>query len=130
MTPDAHPDPYLRGIDLFNRGEYFDAHEVWEEPWQNSQGTERLFYQALIQAAVALEHYRRGNPRSARNVWRNCLAKLHALPERMAGLRIPGFIADMERALAAILSTPDAGAGVPAPAPFDPALAPIIRLSP
>src|SRR5215475_5591533 len=28
-----YPSPYLQGIEHFNKGRYFDAHEVWEEIW-------------------------------------------------------------------------------------------------
>ena len=29
------PEKYLEGIRLFNAGDYYDAHEAWEEHWQN-----------------------------------------------------------------------------------------------
>ena len=49
--PDT-PDPrYLAGIDLFNRGEFFDAHDAWEELWTDCPSADRRFYQSLIQAA-------------------------------------------------------------------------------
>lgn len=122
MTQEPFPEPYLRGIELFNHGEYFDAHEVWEEPWQNSRGDRRLFYQALIQAAVALEHYRRGNPRSAATVWRNCRAKLVALPDHFMGMDLRAFVVDMEAALRPALAPEASGA------PFDPSAAPRIHI--
>lgn len=52
---------YLKGVDLFNRQDYFEAHEVWEELWQDCASADRRFYQSLIQAAVALYHWSRGN---------------------------------------------------------------------
>ena len=46
-----------QGIDLFNRGEYFDAHEAWEGVWFRAQDArEKLFYQGLIMAAGAFVH--------------------------------------------------------------------------
>ena len=40
--PADTPDPrYLRGVELFNRGDYFDAHEVWEELWLDSPSADR-----------------------------------------------------------------------------------------
>ena len=45
---------YLAGIVLFNRGDYFEAHDVWELLWQETFGEDRPFYQGLIQAAVGL----------------------------------------------------------------------------
>jgi hypothetical protein len=49
-----------RGIDLFNEGRYFDAHERWEGPWlRMPQGREKDFLQGLIMAAGAFHHYSR-----------------------------------------------------------------------
>ena len=67
--PDT-PDPrYLAGIDLFNHGEYFDAHDVWEELWTDCPAADRRFYQSLIQAAVALYHWGRRNRAGAERLF-------------------------------------------------------------
>jgi len=73
-------DAFERGVALFNRGEFFACHEVWEELWLRSTGAEKFFYQGLIQAAVALLHAERGNLRGAVSTWRKARAKLEALP--------------------------------------------------
>jgi len=61
MTRRPHPDVYQQGIDLFNEGRFFECHEAWEEIWKRSDGEVKLFYQGLIQAAVAILHAQRGN---------------------------------------------------------------------
>jgi predicted metal-dependent hydrolase len=48
-------------VDLFNREEFFEAHEVVEDLWNERDGPEKEFLKGFIQAAVALEHHRRGN---------------------------------------------------------------------
>jgi predicted metal-dependent hydrolase len=73
-------DTFERGLALFNRGDFFTCHEVWEELWLRSTGAEKLFCQGLIQAAVAILHAERGNPRGAASTWRKARAKLEALP--------------------------------------------------
>ncbi len=47
--------PYLRGIDLFNHGYYWEAHEAWEVVWHaaGKRGPTADFIKALIQFAVA-----------------------------------------------------------------------------
>ena len=61
-------DPrYLEGIDCFNRGAFFDAHEVWEALWTDTEGPSRRFYQGLIQVAVCLHHFGNGNLRGPGN---------------------------------------------------------------
>jgi hypothetical protein len=42
------PPEYLRGIDLFNAGDYFECHEVLEDIWMVSSGQEKLFYQGMV----------------------------------------------------------------------------------
>lgn len=41
------------GIGLFNRREFWEAHEAWEEVWQNCGEESRIFFQGIIQAAAA-----------------------------------------------------------------------------
>ncbi len=86
-----HPSHYLQGIEHFNAGRYFDAHEVWEEIWLRSSGDTKTFYQMLIQAAVGLHHYERGNPRGARGMYANVVDKLERLPSFLMSLDLNDF---------------------------------------
>ena len=56
--------PYLYGIDLFNHGYYWEAHEVWEGLWRAHGRTETiaLFFKGLIALAAAGVKYRQGRP--------------------------------------------------------------------
>jgi uncharacterized protein len=55
------------GLIFFDAGRYFDAHEAWEALWKATPpGPARLFYQGLIQGAVGLHHYSKGNQTGAR----------------------------------------------------------------
>ena len=44
------------GITFFNRSLYYEAHEVWEDLWRETDGPLRGFYQGMIHAAVGLHH--------------------------------------------------------------------------
>ena len=47
------PDPLLlRGVEEFNHGHFFAAHELWEELWNEAVGEEKRFYQGLVQIAA------------------------------------------------------------------------------
>ena len=60
------------GIDLFNRGEYWEAHEAWEADWiHDRKGPDSGFYKGLIQIAAGCLHYGRRNRRGAVNKWRS-----------------------------------------------------------
>jgi predicted metal-dependent hydrolase len=96
---DAH-ESWAKGVALFNAGRFFDCHEVWEEVWKRTNGAEKLFYQGMIQAAVAILHAERGNPRGARATWDKARAKLEPLPAKHMGIAldelrdaVDGFIA-------------------------------------
>jgi predicted metal-dependent hydrolase len=61
-----------KGIQLFNAGRYWDAHEAWEEAWMpDRRGTDSGFFKGLIQIAAGCLHYGRRNRRGALNKWRS-----------------------------------------------------------
>jgi uncharacterized protein len=90
---------YLQGIQLFNEHEFFDAHEAWEDVWHTAYGIKHEFYQGMIQAAVALEHYRRSNPRGVLSLHKSYPPKFRNVPDRFMGLDVKRFLAAMEDAL-------------------------------
>jgi hypothetical protein len=85
-----YPSHYLEGIEHFNAGRYFDAHEVWEEVWLRSSGDTKLFYQMLIQAAVGLHHYERGNARARGNACQ-CRGQAKSPPSFVMSLDLDDF---------------------------------------
>src|SRR5579885_1184506 len=89
-------DRFLDGVRLFNRGRFFEAHEVWEELWRTSTGGMRMLYQGLIQAAAALHHAQRGNRAGALAVWSKAKVKLELCPARFRGLSIARLRIELE----------------------------------
>jgi predicted metal-dependent hydrolase len=55
-------DPrYLGYFDCFNRGLYYEAHEVLEDLWlEDRRGPDGDFYKGLIQLAGAFVHWKKG----------------------------------------------------------------------
>jgi predicted metal-dependent hydrolase len=91
------PDPrWNRGVDLFNSGEFFEAHEVVEDLWNERTGAEKEFLKGFIQAAVALEHHRRGNPRGFRSVWTTAATYLGRADPGAGGLDVTALLRDLE----------------------------------
>ncbi len=76
------------GIDLFNEGKFFECHEAWEEVWKRSEGEAKLFYQGIIQAAVAILHAQRGNLNGAASMYAKASAKLDHLPAEHMGIAL------------------------------------------
>lgn len=53
-------DPrYLGFFHCFNRGEYYEAHDVLEDLWLETRGPDREFHKGLIQVAGAFVHLRK-----------------------------------------------------------------------
>jgi predicted metal-dependent hydrolase len=98
-----------QGIEEFNRGEYFEAHDTWEEVWRETRGEERLFYQGLIQAAVGLYHLSCGNITGATSQLLKAIAKLEQYPSSYCNVRTDELLCDLRDRL----STVDLPAGPP-----------------
>ena len=100
MPPDPQPDPrYLRGVALFNGGDYFAAHEEWEHLWRGCPPADRRFYQSLIQAAVALYHWGRNNPAGAARLLASGRGYMAAYRPAHRGLAVDRFWAAVEAAM-------------------------------
>ncbi len=104
MTTDAAYEPrYLAGIVLFNRGDFFEAHEVWESLWMDTASEEKRFYQGLIQAAVGLCHFCNGNVRGAAKLYRSSREYMERYGSPFLGLDQDAFWAGMARCFAPLL---------------------------
>jgi predicted metal-dependent hydrolase len=103
MDPALEKKLYYDGIQLFNEGEFFDAHEVWEDCWHEAYGLKYEFYQGMIQCAVALEHYRRSNPRGVVSLYDSYRKHMRDVPETFMGLDVKGFLSAMREALRPVL---------------------------
>jgi predicted metal-dependent hydrolase len=109
MSPaTADYDPrYLAGIVLFNRGDFFEAHEVWEDLWADAAGMERRYYQGLIQAAVGLCHFANGNLRGAVKLYRSSKDYMDRCGSPFLGLDATAFWEQMARCFADVLVDPE-----------------------
>ena len=75
-------DQLERGRAAFNCGDYFAAHELWEDVWQGLVGSERTFVQGLIQIAAGLHHLQQHRPQPAVSLLHKGLDKLSRSPRR------------------------------------------------
>ena len=120
-------DPrYLAGVLFFNAGDYFEAHEVWEDLWADSHGDERKFVQGLIHAAVGLHHFSAGNLGGAAKLFRSGRDYMSPVGSPFLGLDVADFWRRMEECFRPVLG--------PQPPPRDtrpdPAALPAITLDP
>jgi predicted metal-dependent hydrolase len=103
-------EQYREGVELFNRGAFFEAHEALEDVWRAALQPDKKFLQGLIQVAVALHHHGNGNLAGARSVLRRAFRNISLYPENFGGIHsapLLNSISDWQRAL-------DHGTPVPA----------------
>lgn len=109
---------FEEGLAAYEAGEYYDAHEKWEEIWNDEEDDDhRLFLQALIQIASAVHKLVHDvEPRGALRLLDRALEKTAGLPAvhggvALAALRegVARFRAEAERALASDLRALDLG---------------------
>lgn len=91
------------GIELFNSGNYWEAHEAWEEVWMpDRKGPDAAFYKGLIQVAAGCLHYGRRNRRGAINKWRSGAGYLRLYLPAHHGVRLSPLLAAVDELLAAM----------------------------
>ncbi|MEE2960348.1 MAG: DUF309 domain-containing protein [Myxococcota bacterium] len=100
----AHCEPYLRGIELFNAGYYWEAHEAWEGIWKtvDRKGLVGEFLQGLIQLAAVGVKVRQGYGRAALSLLKQSSSHLRSVDEQrpepcVAGLNLFELVRRCER---------------------------------
>jgi len=85
----------LEGIKLFNDGNYFEAHDYFEELWMNSTGSYSEFYKALVQISVGSFHLISKNLNGALNQYFKGVEKLQKFPNNFENIRLLQFRQDI-----------------------------------
>jgi hypothetical protein len=88
----------LAGVEQFNGGYFFEAHETWEDLWVQSPLPVRTFLQGLIQAAAAFVHLMRHEYPGTAGLLSAALAKLEDFPAGYQGIDTARLVADVRLA--------------------------------
>jgi hypothetical protein len=80
------------GIDLYNAGYYWNAHEAWEEVWLESERGVRDFYQGLIQVTAAFVHVTRNEFPGSVRLLDSGLEKLERYPGDYMGVDVASLV--------------------------------------
>ena len=81
----------LLGIDSFNHGAFFEAHEFLENAWRNSPPETRLLYQTLVQISAACHHLQQRNLKGAYLLFTRALAYLEPFLDSDTGIDLVKF---------------------------------------
>ena len=91
-----------RGVSLFNRAHFFDAHEVLEDVWNSvprdrpSGRHLRQHVQGMVQLAVAFHHQSKGNYVGARSVLERAVRNLNGADSSFPSLDLDRLRAELE----------------------------------
>jgi uncharacterized protein len=81
-----------RGVELFNRGEFFEAHEVLEDVWRAAPTEQKKFLQGLVQLAVAFHHHSTGNLVGMRSVMERGMNNISGHADGFCGVNLAWLI--------------------------------------
>jgi uncharacterized protein len=92
------------GFELFNAGEYFEAHEALELAWRDERGPVRELYRGVLQVAVAYYHILRGNYPGAVKMFVKSRTWLGPFPDQCRGVDLLRFRQDYYQVEALLLA--------------------------
>jgi predicted metal-dependent hydrolase len=93
------PELVLKGIEEFNKGEFYECHEYLEEAWMQEPRRVRFLYQGILQVGVGFYHQRNGNWRGATGLLRNGTIRLKEFEPVTLGIDVARLIRECERCL-------------------------------
>ncbi len=93
------PALLLRGIEQFNRREFFAQHETLEDLWRGEPGDVRYLYQGILLVGVGFLHLERGNYRGALSKLEAGLEKLQWFLPNCQGVDVSRLVQETGRCL-------------------------------
>jgi predicted metal-dependent hydrolase len=101
---DGEIHPYaLKGIEFFNAGDYFMAHEELETAWRDERGPIRDVYRGILQVGLGYYHILRLNYPGAVKMFKRCRQWLDPFPPACRGIDLDQLRTDFLRAEEALL---------------------------
>lgn len=100
---DEFPEQYREGLRLFNEEEFFECHDVLEELWSETTGSERKFIQGLIQASIALFHFGNENFGGAKKLYISARKNLDPYGDEFMGILLGSFLQEFQQCFQELL---------------------------
>ena len=100
---DLHPNA-IRGIDLFNQKDFFEAHEELELAWRAESGYVKELYRGILQVGVAYYHISKMNFMGAKKMFERAFGWLSLYPDVYYDINVKLLIIDAELAYKPLLT--------------------------
>ena len=101
-TGELHPLA-VKGIEFYNAGDYFMAHEELEIAWREERGPVRDVYRGILQVGLGYYHILRLNYRGAVKMFQRCRQWLDPFPSSCRGVDLDQLRTDYLRAESELL---------------------------
>jgi predicted metal-dependent hydrolase len=98
-APPHVPELVLKGIEEFNKGEFYECHEYLEEAWMQEPRRVRFLYQGILQVGVGFYHLGNGNWRGATGLLRNGTIRLKEFEPVTLNIDVARLVRECERCL-------------------------------
>jgi uncharacterized protein len=98
-VPEGIPDLVLKGIEEFNRGEFYECHEYLEDAWREETRQIRYLYQGILQIGVGFYHGENGNWRGATGLLKSGIARLKEFEPETLGIDVARLVRESQQCL-------------------------------
>lgn len=96
------PTGLVKGIEQFNRGEFYQCHDSLEELWMAESGSIRHLYQGILQIGVAFYHLRAGRYQSVVTLLKRGSSYLERFAPTCMGVDVAHLLLDAASCLAQV----------------------------
>lgn len=92
----------IQGIQIFNQGNYFAAHEYFEDAWRDTPDDSREFYRALLHLSGGYYRLTQDRPGAARKFFARAMAWTEPFSSPHFGIDTAAIIAQLQILIDAI----------------------------
>lgn len=89
---------FTKGVDLFNAGKFWEAHETFEDLWRRQKGDVKRLVQGFVQSAAAFSYIERRRYESILYLFDKSVEKLAATSHLLPGVNIQHLVDSMKDA--------------------------------
>jgi len=91
-----------KGRQLFNKGDYYEAHEHFEAAWRQTRQPSREFYRALLQVSGGYYRLTQERPEAAKKFLTHALGWLREFPSPFLGIDTTELKLQLQKIIKAI----------------------------